>query len=635
MDFTNLFQSTLQGNVDESTLLNNGNNENNNNFMVPTSSSPNSQNDDDIAKFLMEAEAFLLNENPPPNSVSMTGNAAVATTTTLAPPMPAFEIQQFNSNPSTSVTTPTTVKDSMAQQPQQPQQPMISFFQSSDAHITMVNPNPVPQQQKSSSSSSATSSRKPTTPAQRRQANRMREPIFVTEAPQNAYKKKKKSRSTSSDDDDSDEDAAQLKKMTSKQRRQLRNKISARNFRVRRKEYIEQLESQVERQDKEIETLKSANVKLEKVNQELFQELQYWRTMVPTPPGTTSSNTSDNNSTSSPPNITTFPPLDLDQFSLFDFSGDTHVAHAAIPDFDFSHIFNDKLLTNGSSSDGGDVPEDHERDAQGNIVLKPTELIKVYPLFVPALMSMIVRHTFTLHYAAYYTSTLETPLDNSKMLDLLGQHEWMQQAFNSAAATATNTAITASGNRRRGSHNSEDEKTHRKENRTKSIQGENEEQVDEEDEQTKVDAFIREHYLHYAFWRMCGLSHQQVYDRFLACYRAHNNCAQKFEQKQEKKWSKANLQRQMSTMSAYVTVSNTVLHHPERLPLIASVLKRNNYTKITAQQQKSFLGLPNCCRSSSSSTPSITADQSSSSSSRKKTFPLLKTIKLGGSSRRD
>jgi nitrous oxide reductase len=82
---------------------------------------------------------------------------------------------------------------------------------------------------------------------------KFKEPIFVTESPQNAYKKKKKpsnnnaSQSHSSGEDNSDDDmlldeelgastsSSKLKQMTSKERRQLRNKISARNFRVRRK----------------------------------------------------------------------------------------------------------------------------------------------------------------------------------------------------------------------------------------------------------------------------------------------------------------------------------------------------------------------------------------------------------------
>ncbi|KAG2220050.1 hypothetical protein INT45_012226 [Circinella minor] len=613
----------MQTNInDNNTLLNNGNenvgtvdssnsneNSNTNNFMISSSSlSPQNQDDNDITKFLMEAEAFLLNENPP--------LATTSTSMTDVTEMPMFEIQQFNTDPTPS-TPPQHIKNQSEQQysvtqQQQQQQQMISFFQSNDTHITMVNSNPSPP----------STARKVTKSTQRRQANRMKEPIFVTEVPQNAYKKKKKIRSQSSDDEDSDEGAMESKKLSSKQRRQLRNKISARNFRVRRKEYIEQLESQVEEQDKEIEQLKLVNNKLEKTNQELFQELQYWRTMIPTPPGTTSVS-SDNNSTSSPPETiaTTFPPLDLDQFSLFDFNGDTHLAHAAIPDFDFSQILTDKLLCDGGE-EGEALPEDHERDQDGNIVLKPKELIKAYPLFVPALMSMIVRHTFSLHYIAYYTSTLDVSFSDNKTLDLLGQHEWMQQAFNSG--NNNSGVITASGNRRRGSYNSQDEKEHMKESNIPFTCEEGGEQ-EEDDERAKVEAYMRDNYLHYAFWRMCGLSHEQVYHKFVVCYHAYGRRnARKAEEKKEKKRSKANLQRQISTMSAYVTVSNTVLHHPERLPMIASVLKRNSFTKISAQQQRSFLGLPG------SSIPSI----SGPSLSRKKVaFPSLKTIKIGG--RRD
>lgn len=82
---------------------------------------------------------------------------------------------------------------------------------------------------------------------------RARQPIFVTENPQ--FKKGRKGRkpqqtpqpsgssssSPPSNEDSADEDdlidatSSQLKQMTSRERRQLRNKISARNFRVRRK----------------------------------------------------------------------------------------------------------------------------------------------------------------------------------------------------------------------------------------------------------------------------------------------------------------------------------------------------------------------------------------------------------------
>ncbi|KAI9245010.1 hypothetical protein EDC94DRAFT_637929 [Helicostylum pulchrum] len=50
-------------------------------------------------------------------------------------------------------------------------------------------------------------------------------------------------------------DGIDIKKLTSKERRQLRNKISARNFRVRRKEYITTLEGQVDQHKKANEQL--------------------------------------------------------------------------------------------------------------------------------------------------------------------------------------------------------------------------------------------------------------------------------------------------------------------------------------------------------------------------------------------
>ncbi|ORY97004.1 hypothetical protein BCR41DRAFT_231561 [Lobosporangium transversale] len=68
--------------------------------------------------------------------------------------------------------------------------------------------------------------------------------------------------------------SSDLKKMTSKERRQLRNKISARNFRVRRKEYIEQLESQVEQHKTEARHLREAVAVVHAENKRLREELE-------------------------------------------------------------------------------------------------------------------------------------------------------------------------------------------------------------------------------------------------------------------------------------------------------------------------------------------------------------------------
>ncbi|OAQ29365.1 hypothetical protein K457DRAFT_19177 [Linnemannia elongata AG-77] len=65
-----------------------------------------------------------------------------------------------------------------------------------------------------------------------------------------------------------------LKKMTSKERRQLRNKISARNFRVRRKEYISTLEGQVEQHKTEARHLREAVTIVQAENQRLKEELE-------------------------------------------------------------------------------------------------------------------------------------------------------------------------------------------------------------------------------------------------------------------------------------------------------------------------------------------------------------------------
>ncbi|KAF9351472.1 hypothetical protein BGX26_010521 [Mortierella sp. AD094] len=68
--------------------------------------------------------------------------------------------------------------------------------------------------------------------------------------------------------------SSDLKKMTSKERRQLRNKISARNFRVRRKEYIGQLEGQVEQHKTEARHLREAVTVVYDENKRLKEELE-------------------------------------------------------------------------------------------------------------------------------------------------------------------------------------------------------------------------------------------------------------------------------------------------------------------------------------------------------------------------
>ncbi|KAI7890633.1 uncharacterized protein EV154DRAFT_444357 [Mucor mucedo] len=68
-------------------------------------------------------------------------------------------------------------------------------------------------------------------------------------------------------------DGIDLKRLTPKERRQLRNKLSARNFRVRRKEYISTLEGQVNDHKMAAEALKDKLVKVEEENKKLRKEM--------------------------------------------------------------------------------------------------------------------------------------------------------------------------------------------------------------------------------------------------------------------------------------------------------------------------------------------------------------------------
>ena len=79
-----------------------------------------------------------------------------------------------------------------------------------------------------------------------------------------------------SDDEDDDSKllhSAEGKKLSPKERRQLRNKVSARNFRVRRKEYIGHLESLVNAHSSEAKSLRKEVASLRKENESLVAEL--------------------------------------------------------------------------------------------------------------------------------------------------------------------------------------------------------------------------------------------------------------------------------------------------------------------------------------------------------------------------
>ncbi|KAJ2798891.1 hypothetical protein H4R20_004651 [Coemansia guatemalensis] len=78
-------------------------------------------------------------------------------------------------------------------------------------------------------------------------------------------------------DDDDGLEGIDLKSLTSKERRQLRNKISARNFRVRRKEYITNLEAEMRSHKEEADGLRRELAVSRKDNAQLREEVQRLR----------------------------------------------------------------------------------------------------------------------------------------------------------------------------------------------------------------------------------------------------------------------------------------------------------------------------------------------------------------------
>lgn len=410
-------------------------------------------------------------------------------------------------------------------------------------------------------------------------ATRFKEPIFVTESPQDAYKKKKRkgastSQSPSEEDDDFDNltesDRAKLKQMTSKERRQLRNKISARNFRVRRKgkekigdtdpmpffillqanprinqptEYIEQLENKVREQENEIKDLRETTTRLQKINQELQQELQQWRGLpsLPvnenTPP---SSGASDVNGQSPEAGLmNTFnggiQVAELDSIMpLFDFSFETNVSTAVMPDFDYERVFTEKALVK-------------QRD------LSSQELMRTYPLLVPALMSIIVGQTLTMHPLPHFPMSDEPAWDKLAPTFLWPSNDYFEPVV---AAGAGGDQDDNGQLDRVSSHSLALGASSPSSDSTNTVVG------------THSDEVIRKHYIYYAFMRLAGFSDKQI-------------IARKMQKKVTPK------KRPLATVAAFCSVGTTLLRHPERKTMLCTVMKNDHFANPSWSQSSS------------------------------------------------
>lgn len=201
---------------------------------IPEESSNNRPVQQDCGADILE---YLLQTGNIDNNNSMFQSMNVQNTQPPPPPAPTSTapvhtstLQQTNhvTEQQSPAPTPIVISDTLFRE-------SVSVIQEKDNFVTFL-PHSKPANKKQNASKKA----------------KFKEPIFVTESPQ-SYKKKNKANiantsNHSSAEDNSDDDMmledelsssnpnnSRSKQMTSKERRQLRNKISARNFRVRRK----------------------------------------------------------------------------------------------------------------------------------------------------------------------------------------------------------------------------------------------------------------------------------------------------------------------------------------------------------------------------------------------------------------
>ncbi|KAI8380432.1 hypothetical protein EDC96DRAFT_491006 [Choanephora cucurbitarum] len=409
-----------------------------------------------------------------------------------------------------------------------------------------------------------------------------REPIFVTESPQSFNKKMKKypanntHQSSSAEENSEDEDEAMLqntnssslKQMSSKERRQLRNKISARNFRVRRKEYITKLEEKVEQQEKIIQSLKEENAKLRKANQEVMN--QVLDQLITPPPSSDefqssspSSSSESHGSPYGPAPIQQFQFNDLYSFDLFDqhpaqplpeTSNAFYLNHAVMPDWNMHRVLSDKMVS--------ETTEEHKKELV-------RDLFTNYPLLAPALMSIVIRHTLSLEYVANlmreFTESIES--DNATVYGRSEDEETLRGHDDLEDLKASMNAMNIN------------------EDKVKEETQSPKEKQDELDDQAHLEIMLKSCFVSYALQRARGLSHQQAFDRYKQCVKQHPEWIEKIKKQSKKtKETKDNKKACSSkkgtkkssgiqTLQAYCRVAGTLLRQPQRMANVGQVLK--------------------------------------------------------------
>ncbi|KAG1518741.1 hypothetical protein G6F49_003101 [Rhizopus delemar] len=414
------------------------------------------------------------------------------------------------------------------------------------------------------------------TPKTSSNRKRFMQPVFVTESPEKAYADASSNNKKNFSGSDSEEDLSRTsqpqKSMTSKERRQMRNKISARNFRVRRKEYISQLEQKLDEHEKTIHSLKEENTKLRKANEELMQQLLQQPPLAPST-STTSDElvSSSSEGQSSPEQLTNLPFQftldDMYDFSLFDqpeqqpeqpvFNLNTfnsfYLNHTVTPSWNIHHLLTDKIKTSTDQEERLDIAR---------------KLLLEYPLMGAALMSIVLRHTMTLEYVTQLANEFsDLTINNSKIVTEEKQPQVRALIENKP-------------------------------------EQEQEEKFDADkiSDEELMNYIFTYNFSHYAFSRAKGLKHNAILLEWRNCIKTHNQCQEDFIKKMrtngkskpsKSKSSKSN--NKLQTLQTYCKVAGTLLRHPQRMSNVNKVLKekmnlpRNEHTQRVEQKYISMM----------------------------------------------
>ncbi|KAI8100210.1 uncharacterized protein BX664DRAFT_323177 [Halteromyces radiatus] len=273
----------------------------------------------------------------------------------------------------------------------------------------------------------------------------------------------------------------------------------------------------------------------------------------------------------SPPNSDTSSPPDFMEsvldFNLFNHTNNnTYLSYTMIPDFDLSRVLGDKLANPPSSNNF----EDHK------------ELMTTCPLMAPALASIVIRHTFTLHYMAYLAKIFPSNATKPKneVLDIMHPDDWI------LAASSNTTKIQY------GDDDPNDNHDHNKIVSTHIVEKKMDSTFDndsttEKDSTTEEDdlknlerKILLEHYPYYAFMRLRGFSHDKIIQRCKACLE-HQMADQRQRRRKE-----ASTCHNLRVVRGFASVATTLLRNPSKTPLITGVMANSKSCQVNYKNNK-------------------------------------------------